>query len=90
MGKPNADNCRNSRDLTRLAEANGWAFARQSGSHAVYQRGGSNVIIPMHNGDLCRGMVRRLVQLILAAVMFAAFAACSLYGMVALLVAGAR
>ena len=41
------------KDVVRVAEKLGFAFRRQSGSHAIYVRSqdGARVVIPMHAGE---------------------------------------
>ena len=53
------------RDVIRVAEALGFAFDRQRGSHAVYIRASDNrrIVIPVHKGrDLKPGTLRGLID----------------------------
>ena len=52
------------RDVVRVAEAVGFAFDRQRGSHAVYYRASDQrrVVIPMHGSkDLKPGTLRAII-----------------------------
>jgi predicted RNA binding protein YcfA (HicA-like mRNA interferase family) len=52
------------RDLIRLLQRHGFAFERQSGSHAVYQHhDGRRTTVPIHGKrDIGRGLVRRILK----------------------------
>jgi predicted RNA binding protein YcfA (HicA-like mRNA interferase family) len=52
------------KELVRVAERLGFAFRRQSGSHAIYVRASdqARVVIPMHGGDLKRKTLRSIVN----------------------------
>ena len=52
------------KDLVRVAERLGFAFRRQSGSHAIYVRASdqARVVIPMHKGELKRKTLRAIIQ----------------------------
>jgi predicted RNA binding protein YcfA (HicA-like mRNA interferase family) len=52
------------KELVRVAERLGFAFRRQSGSHAIYVRANdqARVVIPMHGGNLKRKTLRSIVN----------------------------
>jgi predicted RNA binding protein YcfA (HicA-like mRNA interferase family) len=52
------------RDLVRLLQRHGFAFERQSGSHAVYRhQDGRRTTVPIHGKrDIGRGLVRRILK----------------------------
>jgi len=52
------------KELIRVAERLGFAFRRQSGSHAIYVRASdqARVVIPMHGGDLKRKTLRAIIN----------------------------
>jgi len=53
------------RDVVRIAEAIGFLFDRQRGSHAVYYRqsDGRRIVIPMHGSkDLRPGTLRGIIS----------------------------
>lgn len=51
-------------DLIRLLQRHGFAFERQSGSHAVYRHhDGRRTTVPIHGKrDIGRGLVRRILK----------------------------
>lgn len=53
------------RELCRALEANGWYHARTSGSHHIYKQDGNEncISVPVHNGDLKTGLLRKLMKL---------------------------
>ncbi len=52
------------KEMTRIAERLGFAFRRQSGSHAIYVRASdqARVVIPMHGGDVKRKTLRAIIN----------------------------
>ncbi|MGC0772504.1 MAG: type II toxin-antitoxin system HicA family toxin [Candidatus Acidiferrum sp.] len=52
------------KELVRVAERLGFAFRRQSGSHAIHVRASdqARVVIPMHKGGLKRKTLRGIIQ----------------------------
>ena len=52
------------KEVARVAEQLGFAFRRQSGSHAIYVRATdqARVVIPMHRGELKRKTLRGIIQ----------------------------
>jgi predicted RNA binding protein YcfA (HicA-like mRNA interferase family) len=52
------------KELVRVAERLGFAFRRQSGSHAIYIRPNdqARVVIPMHKGELKRKTLHAIIQ----------------------------
>ncbi len=52
------------KELARVAERLGFAFRRQTGSHAIYVRAKdqARVTIPMHGGDLKRKTLRAIIN----------------------------
>lgn len=51
-------------ELVRVAERLGFAFRRQSGSHAIYIRASdkARVVIPMHRGELKRKTLHGIIR----------------------------
>jgi predicted RNA binding protein YcfA (HicA-like mRNA interferase family) len=51
-------------EVVKVAERLGFAFRRQTGSHAIYVRSGdqARVVIPMHATELKRKTLRAIVQ----------------------------
>ncbi len=51
------------KELVRILEQDGFIFARQSGSHAVYKKIGKRIIIvPMHNRDIPEGTLHGILK----------------------------
>jgi predicted RNA binding protein YcfA (HicA-like mRNA interferase family) len=52
------------KELVRVTEQLGFAFRRQSGSHAIYVRASDHarVVIPMHGGDIKRKTLRAIIS----------------------------
>lgn len=52
------------KELVRVAEQLGFAFRRQTGSHAIYVRAKdqARVVIPMHARELKRKTLRAIIQ----------------------------
>lgn len=52
-------------DLIKKLEANGWAFERQRGSHAIYKHptNPANLAIPQHGKqDLGKGLINSILK----------------------------
>lgn len=50
------------RELIRLLEKEGYVFARQSGSHAIYKKTGSKIIVvPIHSKDIPTGTLKGIL-----------------------------
>jgi predicted RNA binding protein YcfA (HicA-like mRNA interferase family) len=51
------------RELIRLLEKKGYVFVRQSGSHAVYKKTGTKIIIvPIHSKDIPIGTLHGILK----------------------------
>ena len=51
------------RDLARIVQRQGFRWKRQSGSHAGYEHeDGRRILIPMHSGDLGKGLLRKIIK----------------------------
>ena len=51
------------RELIRLLEKEGYIFARQSGSHAIYKKQGSKIIVvPIHSKDIPTGTLEGILK----------------------------
>jgi mRNA interferase HicA len=51
------------KELIKLLEKNGFVFVRQSGSHAIYRKTGSKIIvIPIHSKDIPTGTLNSLLK----------------------------
>nr|DAN05548.1 MAG TPA: hypothetical protein [Caudoviricetes sp.]DAQ87212.1 MAG TPA: hypothetical protein [Caudoviricetes sp.] len=53
----------NSKDILKLFLNKGWTVKSQKGSHLkVFKIGYGTVIIPMHNKDLKKGIIKDLIK----------------------------
>jgi predicted RNA binding protein YcfA (HicA-like mRNA interferase family) len=51
------------RELVRLLEKQGYVFVRQSGSHAIYRKPGSKlVVVPIHGKDIPTGTLNGILK----------------------------
>ena len=51
------------RELVRLLEKEGFVFIRQSGSHAIYKKAGTKIIIvPIHSRDIPIGTLNGILK----------------------------
>jgi predicted RNA binding protein YcfA (HicA-like mRNA interferase family) len=51
------------RELMQLFEENGFVFARQTGSHAIYKKSGNKIIIvPIHSKDIPKGTLSSILK----------------------------
>jgi len=51
------------KEVVRIAHRLGFRLIRQSGSHAIYRHpDGRWLTIPMHSGDLGKGLLRKLIK----------------------------
>ena len=51
------------RELIRLLEKNGYVFIRQSGSHAIYKKPGTKIIVvPIHSKDIPKGTLNGILK----------------------------
>jgi len=51
------------RELISLLEKEGFVFVRQSGSHAIYRKTGSKIIvIPIHSKDIPKGTLNSILR----------------------------
>lgn len=51
------------KQVVKGLERNGFVFARQRGSHVTYRHDhGRLAVVPMHSGDLKRGMLRSILR----------------------------
>lgn len=54
---------RTSKELIRLLKRNGWYKVKQEGSHLKLRKNGFNdIIIPVHNKDLPKGLLIKLLK----------------------------
>ena len=51
-----------SKELIKVLERVGFCFARQKGSHRIYTRNGVLVVVPWHNKDLKKGLVKKIIK----------------------------
>ena len=52
-----------SKEVVKIVHHLGFRLIRQSGSHALYRHGdGRWVTIPMHSGDLGKGLLRKIIK----------------------------
>ena len=51
------------RELISLLEKEGFVFVRQSGSHAIYRKAGSKIIVvPIHSKDIPTGTLNSILR----------------------------
>jgi len=50
------------KELIKLLEKNGWYKVSQSGSHLKMKKGNQTEIIPIHNKELGKGLVSKIVK----------------------------
>ena len=51
------------KDLIKVLEKEGFVFARQSGSHAIYRKTGFKIIVvPIHSKDIPTGTLNALLK----------------------------
>jgi len=50
------------KEVIKVLERAGFIFSRQKGSHQIYTRGNTGVIIPFHNKDLKKGTLRHIIK----------------------------
>jgi len=51
------------RELVQLLESNGFIFIRQSGSHAIYKKADSKiVVVPIHSRDIPTGTLNGILK----------------------------
>jgi predicted RNA binding protein YcfA (HicA-like mRNA interferase family) len=51
------------KELIKILENNGYIFVRQSGSHAIYKRIDSKIIVvPIHNRDIPIGTLNGILK----------------------------
>ncbi len=51
------------RELVNLLESNGYIFARQSGSHAIFKKPGRRIIVvPIHSRDIPQGTLEGILK----------------------------
>jgi len=48
--------------IIKLLEKEGFVFARQSGSHAVYRKKGKRAIVPIHTKDIPKGTLSGILK----------------------------
>lgn len=54
---------RTSKELIRLLKKNGWYKVKQEGSHLKLRKNGfDDIIIPVHNKDLPKGLLIKLLK----------------------------
>lgn len=54
---------RTSKELIRLLNKNGWYKVKQEGSHLKLRKNGfDDIIIPVHNKDLPKGLLIKLLK----------------------------
>lgn len=52
-----------SKELIRLLKRNGWYKVKQEGSHLRLRKNGFNdIIIPVHNKDLAKGLLLKILK----------------------------
>ena len=51
------------RELIKLLESEGYVFVRQSGSHAIYKKQGTKIIVvPIHSKDIPKGTLNGILK----------------------------
>jgi predicted RNA binding protein YcfA (HicA-like mRNA interferase family) len=51
------------KELVKLLEKEGFIFVRQSGSHAIYRKAGSKIIVvPIHSKDIPTGTLMSILK----------------------------
>jgi predicted RNA binding protein YcfA (HicA-like mRNA interferase family) len=51
------------KELIKLLESNNFVFFRQSGSHAIYRKQGSKIIVvPIHSKDIPTGTLHSILK----------------------------
>ncbi len=49
--------------LIKLLEMNGFVFARQKGSHAIFKKPGHiRIVVPMHSKDIPKGTLHAILK----------------------------
>ena len=48
--------------LIAVLERQGFVFNRQKGSHRIYVKGASMVVVPFHGKDLKRGTLAKIIE----------------------------
>jgi len=48
--------------LIKLLEKEGFVFARQSGSHAIYRKNKRRVVVPVHSKDVPTGTLKGILK----------------------------
>lgn len=51
-----------SKQVIKVLEKAGFAFARQKGSHAMYVKENLGVTIPIHNKELKKGTLKSIIK----------------------------
>jgi len=50
------------KEVVKVLIVLGYALARQKGSHQVYVKGESIIVVPMHNKDMKKGTLNQIVK----------------------------
>ena len=50
------------KELLKLLEQNGWKLDRINGSHHVMIKGNQTEIIPVHNRDIGKGLLNKILK----------------------------
>ena len=50
------------KEVIKVLERIGYSFHRQKGSHGVYYKDASMVIVPIHSGQLKPGTLRQIIK----------------------------
>jgi predicted RNA binding protein YcfA (HicA-like mRNA interferase family) len=49
-------------DVAKILIALGYILVRQRGSHQIYNKGDSIIVVPMHNKDMKKGTLNQIVK----------------------------
>ena len=50
------------KELLKLLEQNGWKLDRINGSHHIMVKGNQTEIIPVHNRDIGKGLLNKILK----------------------------
>lgn len=50
------------KELVKKLEKNGWILDRIKGSHHVMKKDGKTVVVPVHNTDVQKGLLKAILK----------------------------
>lgn len=50
------------KELVKRLEKNGWILDRIKGSHHVMKKDGKTVVVPVHNTDVPKGLLKAILK----------------------------